>query len=89
MIAALAALTAWHSAELGRPVHDGVVQQPASLQIFDQPRHGPVQRGAEFAVIFGEVSWLSSFGGEAVIRAAPHLNETDTTFDETASGETA
>ncbi len=67
---------------------DRVVEQAARLQVLDQCRGGLVQRRAMFAVVLGEVLVAVPVPArEAVVGAAPHLNEADATLQQTPRDE--
>ena len=51
VVAALAALTAGHAAELGGPDDDGVVQESPGLQVLEQCRCGSVHACAHIPMI--------------------------------------
>src|SRR5215207_6727859 len=90
MITPFAALTTRHTAELGRPINDRVIEQAASLQVFQKARYGFIECRAEFAMIFGEVLMAVPVSArEAVIGAAPHLNEAHAALEQPACRQTA
>src|SRR5262249_6130681 len=84
VIASLRSLTARHAAELGGPEHNRVFEQPARLQVLDQRRGWLIHSRRHIAVIFGDVLVAVPVAArEAVVGAAPDLNEPHTALEQT------
>src|SRR6185436_10307299 len=85
MIAAFAALAAGHASEFSRPDNNGIFQQPAGLQIFDQRCRGFIHAAGHLEMVFGEVFMAVPIPArETIVSAVPNLDETNTAFKQSA-----
>ena len=76
VIAAQAALAARHTAELGRPHHDRVVEQAAAFQVLEEGGGRAVHAGAHVVMIALQVFVrIPVAAWEAVVGAGPDLHE--------------
>ncbi len=83
MVAAFATLCARHSSELSGPKDDCVLQHSALFQILDEGGSAPRKSARERTVVpFNVLVTIPVSTWEAVVVAAPDLNESDATFEE-------
>ena len=88
VVAAFAALGAGHAAEFGGPEDEGVVEETALFEVFDEGGGAVGEAACERAVVaFDVFVGVPVAAGEAVVIAAPDLDEADPAFEETASGQ--
>jgi hypothetical protein len=85
VIAPLGALAARHSAEFGGPQNDGVIEQAARFQIFNERGGGFVHAGGHLEMISRQVFVAVPIASrETVIGSAPNLNKTHAAFEQAA-----
>ena len=88
VVAAFAALGAGHAAEFGGPEDEGIVEETALFEVFDEGGGAVGEAAGEWAVVaFDVFVGVPVAAGEAVVVAAPDLDEADPAFEETASGQ--
>ena len=81
MVAPLATLARWCAAELARPDHQGLIQQPATLQVGQEGRDRLVGLAAMAFVVLVDVT-VGVPGLFAVTAARINLDEPDPTLDQ-------
>src|SRR5215471_6784504 len=85
MVPPLAGLAAGHPSEFGGPENDGVLEQSARFEIFDQSRTWLVHSRRHGAVVAREILvTIPVAAGEAVVGAAPNLYEAHAAFQQAA-----
>ena len=88
VVAAFAALGAGHAAEFGGPEDEGIVEEPALFEVFDEGGGAVGEATGERAVVaFDVFVGVPVAAWEAVVVAAPDLDEADPAFEETSCGE--
>ena len=89
VIPAFSALGAWHSAELGGPEDERVIEHAALLQVEDQRRRSARHPSCEWAVVALDVLVrIPVTARETVVVAGPDLHEAHASLEQSPGDET-